>query len=147
MIHRPDENIAQYLNDQGAGVYSPESPGGNIFIGPMRPPKTENNVIIVPDRSAWVKVNEGGQPDRVFGQAYRYHKTPVQVMVRGDPNDYENTRDWAQELWDTLEGSRPTGYDVVLAMQGGPVHVGFDSGERSLWSLNFLANYAVTETA
>lgn len=146
MDQRPDENLAQYLNDNGYGTYN-QTQDNNIFIGPVRPPKVVSEVTIIPEQSIWILQLPGSEPDRVFGHAYRIHETPIQCMVRGQPNQFINTRDWAREIWEAIEGATLTNYMTCLAMQEGPVWVGYDENQRPMYSLNFAMRYQVDITA
>jgi len=143
----PDNDIAQYLHDNGLGVYN-QPFGNNIFLGPLQPPKTNlSGQVTIPTKSIWVIIGAGAEPDRVFGNAYRTHVAPVQIMVRGDPNKYLEGRDFAQAIWDAMEAANITGYGYCLAMQEHPVPTGNDMNGNPTWSLNFELLYQVNITA
>lgn len=132
--HKPDETIAQYLADQGIGIYN--QLGANIFIGPVQPPNQ-----YIPAKSCWILETGGLAPEYVMGNAYTVQRSTVQVRVRGDANDYIGGRDFAQSIYDALNGIVPTGYFSVFCQQSEPVWIGFDSDNRPEWSINLIVTY------
>lgn len=143
-LKKVDEDIAQYLNDQGIVNYN-EPLFSNIFLGLPRPAKNDSSGnTLIPTKSAWVIVQPGPEPQRVFGHDHRIHQIPVQIMVRGEQNKYIDTRDFAEVIWNTLEGSTPTGYFHYLAQQSGPIPVGMDQNGNPMFSLNFMTTYQET---
>lgn len=143
-LKKTDEDVCQYLNDAGVCIYN-QPLDNNIFIGLPRPPKTDNNGnAIIPVKSAWVILQPGPEPQRIYGHATRILEIPFQILVRGKVNKSLDARDFAEDIWDCLEGSIPTGYFHFLAQQSGPIPIGSDDNGCPLFSLNFMATYEET---
>ncbi|MDD5229914.1 MAG: minor capsid protein [Candidatus Marinimicrobia bacterium] len=140
-LKKVDEDICQYLDDQGIVTYN-QPLNSNMFIGLPRPVKTDSNGnYLIPIKSAWIIIQVGPEPQRVFGHDYRVHQIAFQVLIRGEPNKSLNTRDFAEDIWNALEGAQPTGYFHILAQQSGPIPIGNDDNDNPMYSLNFIAEY------
>lgn len=143
-LKKIDEDIAQFLDNSGICTYN-QPLFSNIFLGQPRPYKNDaSGNAIIPVKSAWVIVQPGPEPQRVFGHDHRIHAVPVQLLIRGEQNKYIDTRDFAEEIWNTLEGSTPTGYFHYLAQQSGPIPVGMDQNGNPMFSINIMATYQET---
>lgn len=143
-LKKVDEDIAQYLNDQGICTYN-QPLFSNVFIGLPRPAKNDSaGNSFIPTKSAWIIPQPGPEPQRVFGHDHRINQIAIQIMVRGEQNHYLDGRDFAEEIWNTLEGAIPTGYFHFLAEQSGPIPVGLDDNGNPMFSLNFMATYQET---
>lgn len=139
-LKKVDEDVAQYLDDQGICTYNQS--GANIFIGSPRPPKSDSSGNwLIPMKSAWIIIQPGPEPQRVFGHNYRVHQIPFQILIRGEPNKSLDAKDFAEDIWNTLEGAIPTGYFHFMAQQSGPIPIGMDQNGNSMYSLNFMATY------
>jgi hypothetical protein len=138
-----DEIIAQRLNDEGICTYNEQ--GADLFIGPPRPPYIASGVVLIPERSAWIILTGGPEPGRVFNQDYALHYTAVQIIVRGQPNQYIDGRDFAQTIWDELEGTQfVDNYNfLVLAREERPIFINYDENARPMWSMNFNVIYSI----
>jgi hypothetical protein len=132
-----DEEIAKYLNDQNVGTYNKS--GANLFVGTMKPPSTH-----IPVKSAWILPSGGPAPEHVFGHAYNIRQPTVQILVRGGA--YKESRDFAQSIYNALNGASPTGLWPILPMQSEPVWVGPDENNNFIWSINLLVRYKQTAT-
>lgn len=140
-LKKVDEDVCQYLHDQGVCTYN-EPLYTNVFIGLPRPPRNDSlGNAEVPVKSAWVIIQPGPEPQRVFGHDHRILEIPVQLLVRAEQNHYLDGRDFAEDIWNTLEGSIPTGYFHFLAQQSGPIPVGTDDNGNPMFSLNFMVTY------
>jgi hypothetical protein len=140
-LKKVDEDVAQFLHDAGVVEYN-QPLFTNIFIGLPRPAKNDSSGnALIPTKSAWVIIQPGPEPQRVFGHDHRIHEIPVQLLVRGEQNHYLDGRDFAEEIWNTLEGTTPTGYFHFLAQQSGPIPVGTDDNGNPMFSLNFACTY------
>lgn len=140
-LKKIDEDLAQYLDDQGICTYN-EPLFSNVFIGLPRPSKNDSlGNALIPTKSAWIIVQPGPEPQRIFGHDHRIHTIPIQIMVRGEQNKYLDARDFAEDIWNTLEGAQPTGYFHYLAQQSGPIPVGFDDNGNPMFSINIMATY------
>lgn len=143
-LKKTDEDVAQYLDDEGVCTYN-QPLFANVFLGLPRPPKNDSSGnALIPTKSAWVITQSGPEPQRVFGHDHRIHQIPVQIMVRGEQNHYLDARDFAEEIWNTLEGAIPTGYFYFLAQQSGPIQIGTDQNGNPLFSINIMAMYQET---
>ena len=120
------EDVAQFLEDQGAGTV-----GTDIFINfiPSSPPST-----------AFAMVNDTGgfdpQPSVVIAE-----QTTVQVIVKGAVDDPQGARLLAQTILQDLRHSTFTSaagtfYDRLF-QQGSLINLGDDENRRPQFGLNF----------
>jgi hypothetical protein len=143
-LRKTDEDVCEYLANQGICTYN-QTLDNNVFIGLPRPPKTDTNGnALIPVKSAWVIIQPGPEPQRVFGHDHRILEIPFQIMIRGEKNKSLDARDFAEDVWNCLEGAIPTGYFHFLAQQSGPIPIGNDDNGCPLFSLNFMATYQST---
>jgi Bacteriophage minor capsid protein len=125
-----DEEICQLLHDLGQGVWSPDAPGGDIFLALL--PES-------PDVATAVTLYAGV----LDGSAARAHDQPrVQLKVRGT-QDARTASARAQAHYDALVGltRRPlTGGSwlcLVTPVQQGPTWLGVDELRRHTYVVNF----------
>ncbi len=138
-VHKPDEAIAQYLEDKAIGIY--DAANATIFLGPVRPPGTYGSLTI-PVKGCWILEATGGPaPDHVFGHAYTIRRVALQIRIRGEPLKYIESRDYAQSIYDVLLGAEPSGYFHVMTSQSGPAWIGYDDGDRPEWSINVVVTF------
>lgn len=121
--------LAQYLDDEGVGVFDETGATGNIFIETL--PDS-------PDEAIGIYSTGGPTPEG----RHPYDNQTLQIIVRGtqDPRTAQAT---AQQIYDLLHTFRDAafvdgGVWVVgcHAMQSGPAHIGQDESRRHEYSLN-----------
>lgn len=123
------DEIAQYLHQQGLGVFAPDGIGGDIFVATL--PQA-------PDECVMLRPTGGFAADSKLG----YDDPTVQILVRGT-QDPRTGGERAQAIYGALQGlhdvALPGGTWVVscLGLQSGPVHIGSDGNGRHEYSLNF----------
>lgn len=125
----PDADVVTELAAAGLGLVA----GVNIFRGPMRPA-----VAGVPVKAVFV-AETGGPPPVPYIDAATHGDTwtfEVQVMVRGSREKFAETRTLARDIRDALHRASIAGYLSVVAIQSGPVPLGFDGNECPLFSIN-----------
>lgn len=131
--------IAQYLEDQGAGVYKPNDVYGEndiaIVIGPM--PPAPDKVIALQDYTPNGR-NQGGDVAR-----------QVQARCRGaenDPGSLNDIRDDVEDALDGLAWVKLGGIPVEQIFLGPRAELGQDGNQRSEATSNFTIQ-AVRTTA
>ena len=122
--------LAQYIHDQGYGVWDPTGPNGNIFVENM--PDTADNAIAL--------ISSGGSPPDVGGLVSR---PTIQVLVRGN-RSADETFTLAAAILAQLHGHHDTrlvvgGTRIMLcrARQSEPIFLGRDANGRFDYSINF----------
>lgn len=111
----------------------------NCFVGPVR--KAGG---YVPGRAVFVKEYGGMEPSPYMDATRKtYRSFDVQIMVRGDVNQYANTRSLADSVWHKLDrastatlSTASTSYVRVICAQSAPIYVGQDDQERDMFSVN-----------
>lgn len=125
--------VAEYISDNGIGIFDKTGLGGNIFI---------NMLPSSPDICISIYDSGGRQADSKLG----YSLLSFQVIVRGDLNPF-SSRSKAQLIYDLLHGFTglfvDNGHWIVscLGIQSGPTHIGTDDNGRHEYSLNFRLDY------
>jgi hypothetical protein len=112
---------------------------GNCFVGPVR--KAGG---YVPGKSVFVKEYGGMEPSPYMDATRKtYRSFDVQVMVRGDVNQYVGTRALADSVWHKMDrasaatvSTASTTYVRIVCAQSAPIYVGQDDQERDLFSVN-----------
>ena len=122
-LNSPATDIRDFLATQGVGTV-----GVDLFTG--REPEEPHFVVTVFD--------SGGIPPN---PKFLRDEPQVQCLIRGNPNDYENTWAKAQEVKDVLLGAQPrilNGTDYVLFTQiGEMLTLGYDDSSRLAISSNW----------
>ena len=131
------DGIAAYLVEQTTGLSSNQQLvlGVNLFLG--RWPAEAPNACVL------IQQYEGQAPTFTFGDAVSALESPrIQLMVRGDKEDYPGAYDWSYALRNIL-GSITKTTDLsgvsVLRMEplGMPNPTGFDEVDRPRFTCNF----------
>ena len=112
------------LSDTGLGWTF----GTNMFIGFT--PETPDNCICIYDT--------GGYPPQ---SNYDYFKPTIQIMIRGNKQDYQSAWDDAKQLMTALHGVHGevinlTTYIQILSMSD-ILFLGYDKNKRPEFSINF----------
>jgi len=121
--------IAQYLHDQGIGVFDPEGSSGNIFIDHM--PDT-------PDEAIAIRQTGGGRVD----MRVPFHQPTAQILIRGtaDPRVAGATAAAAYDVMHGLTNGELTAGGVwIVKCQAitPPACLGPDENGRHHYSINF----------
>jgi hypothetical protein len=110
---------------------------GNCFVGPVR--KAGGGV---PGKAVFVKEYSIAAPSPYMDNSRKTYRTfDVQVMVRGDVNQYSATRQIADNIWHRMDrvsgvSTASTTYVRSTCSQSAPVYLGQDDQERDLFSVN-----------
>lgn len=123
-----EDDVRSFINSLSLGVAA--------FCGPTRPaepPAVLNKAIFIQET--------GGPPAEPYmdGTRSSYRFMRVQVRVRGEPNDYQTTRDLAKTIWSNLQQSSTpmTGsYVRVTCDQSNPFYMGRDAYQNHEWVVN-----------
>lgn len=121
--------MAQYLNDQGIGVFDETGSTGDIFI--MTMPSTPDDTICL--------YSKGGlSADGKLG----YDQAKIEILVRGV--NVITTQQKAQSIYNKLQGFhnnyfKSGGFWIVncIGDQSAPNFIGKDENRRYEFSLNF----------
>ncbi|MFD1444266.1 minor capsid protein [Thermoactinomyces vulgaris] len=93
-----------------------------------------------PDRCAAVVIQPGQPADSWLGT----RRPDFQILVRGEPLDFEFTEQKANEIFDVLTNARhvKVGEEQIVqifASSSAPFFIGLDENERPIYSMNFTA--------
>lgn len=113
-----EDDIRSYLGTQSFST--------TFFLGPSRPPQPP----AVPLAACFIQ-QTGGPPPEPFmdgtRSSYRYMR--CQIRVRGNPNEYQVTRDLASAIWSAMQQAPTTmtgSYTRVTCDQSMPLYMGRD---------------------
>lgn len=126
-----DEGLAAYLETHGHGTYTPTASGGSIFVGKL--PQTPDSCIAIFPTGGFVASIKDG-----------YDLPTIQVRIRGAANDYIETRDRAQAVYNRLQGLKQyrlsNGILIVRCqgVQSGPNYIAPDEKDRPEFSINYM---------
>ena len=134
------EIIGEYIEDQGHGTF-----GSDLFLARM--PEA-------PDACVGVFEYDGGVPLETMGvSGIAVDRISIQVLVRGDREDYPGARDLAAAIREDLatitnQTFTPTGGSATLVLRvrpnGSLNPLAYDANERPLISANFDCMVEVT---
>jgi hypothetical protein len=133
----PERVVADRLVATVTGLILGGSANGNTFAGPEQPPSS-----LIP-HSAVFCVCYSGEATPYLGTGTDARSFAVQVLIRGNVEDYEGAATRAYLCWQTLQRFLPvvTGYIDCLCMQGGPVYIGKDDTEHPRFVVNVNLRY------
>lgn len=123
----PASDVATKLAAAGLGL----TVGTNLFIGELRPVETG-----VPAKAAFVLGHGGPRPTPYLGIGKSYYRSHVQVLVRGNPGEFQVTDALARDVLRALHTKTITGYIQVLAEESEAGYLGADEAERPLFTVN-----------
>lgn len=111
----------------------------NCFVGPIRKPSG-----LVPGKAVFVKEYSSNGPSPYMDASRKTYRTfDLQIMVRGDVNQYSSTRQIADDIWHKMDrasaaslSTASTSYVRVTCAQSAPIYVGQDDQERDMFSVN-----------
>ncbi len=110
----------------------------NCFVGPMRKAGGA-----IPGKAVFVKEYSVVAPSPYMDNSRKTYRTfDVQVLVRGDVNQYSATRQTADNIWHRMDrassgiSTASTTYVRTTCSQSAPVYLGQDDQERDLFSVN-----------
>ncbi len=127
----PDSAVQTRLNSQVAALTT----GTNLFTGPERKADPDN---AMPHKAVFCLRTGGRAPQEYIGQTvstFRY--SWVQVVIRGDVDDWSTGQTLTDDCWDALQGAGPSemsGYVACVIRQSQPAFWGFDDNEHPRWS-------------
>jgi hypothetical protein len=129
--------VGQYLVTSSASLPSAQrlKLGVNLFLGNL-PAEAPNSVVLV-------QQYEGQPPTFTMGSAVSALESPrIQLLVRGEPEDYPTTYNWAYALRNLLGAitTRQTidGINLLrIAPQGIPNPMPYDEVKRPRFTTNF----------
>jgi hypothetical protein len=128
MAANPDIDVVDYLAAQIGAL----TKGTNLFIGRL-PAKS----AIIPSKCASVLPTGGTMPmGFADGSDTAETYSSLQVRVRGEPRDYQDARDLAKSVWDTLNYATVSGYIECRCEQSEPLYLGEDSAGHHEWTVN-----------
>lgn len=91
-----------------------------------------------PDKTITIYETGGPEPDQTPGTGHDF--PTFQVRGRGTEFGYEALRTKMQEIFNTLNNASVSGYVYILALDSGPVSLGYDKdGNRPQLVWNFKA--------
>lgn len=111
----------------------------NCFIGPMRKPGG-----LIPGKAVFIKEYSLSAPSPYMDATRKTYRTfDLQILVRGDVNQYPATRQTADDIWHKMDrastaslSTSSTGYVRITCAQSAPIYLGQDEQERDLFSVN-----------
>lgn len=129
----PATAVATVLQTAGYGTL-----GTDVFLGPVRPRSAQ--VLL---RSVFVVATPGGPgAEGVYGAPFKVRAAAVQVRVRHD--QYAAGVLKAQQMYDSLATTVPSGYLILRMGQSGPLWIGQNENGDYEWSINVEAIYEKT---
>lgn len=113
----------------------------DLFRGPERPPA--KGEFCIPDRAVFIWESGGVEPERCFDKEANLHqmRCNVQIIVRGEPNDYLSGKCLADEIHDwirrfKLSDSCDPQVSFVRQRESCPLYLGRDGSGHDVWSMN-----------
>lgn len=109
----------------------------NVFRGSEKRPSE-----FIPVTSVFV-IHFGTQRPRSFlsgGKGDQHQVPEVQVMVRSDPENEEESRDLVYDIYDILRDAEIDDVDFVK-VQSGPLRLGADDDDIYRWTINVEINF------
>ena len=110
----------------------------NCFVGPIRKAGGA-----IPGKAVFVREYSAVEPSPYMDNSRKTYRTfDVQVVVRGDVNQYSSTRQTADNIWHKMDragagiSTASTTYVRVTCSQSAPIYLGQDDQERDLFSVN-----------
>jgi hypothetical protein len=119
------------------GYLDSRSLGSTVFMGPVRPADPP----AIPRRVVFVLETGGIRPEAFMdGANTTYRRFGVQIRVRGEPNDYQTTRDLAKSVWTNMNLATTSGhtgsYIEIRCDQSNPLYMGRDAYQCDEYSIN-----------
>lgn len=102
--------------------------GTNLFHGPVRAPEDG-----YPAQAAFCWESGGPAAEPFNGQATRLVRAQVRVHARGNKDDYNAGKVWADSLFDSGEHAVVAGYINVRNLEAAPSYLGADESGRHRW--------------
>lgn len=127
----PEIDIATHIADQ-LGTWTL---GTNCFNAPVRP---SNEAELVPAKAVFAYVSGSVAPYNYCGESRAQRQSRVQIVVRGDRDDYAGTLSDARAIRDTVHGSDVTltDYVQISTLDGEPIPLGIDDQGLPMFSIN-----------
>lgn len=130
-MSQPDLAVATALAGAGLGL----TLGTNVFWGTIRESDPASGV---PSKAVFCTLLLSPAPvNYCDGSRTPQGREPqVQVVVRGNANDYSTAQTLARSVKDALHDLPPTGYDACRVTQAEPVPIGETNRGEHLFSLS-----------
>lgn len=121
-----------------SGMQVPPASDANLFSGPEQPPGP-----YIPHAAVFCVGYGGSYPITLLGVSQDIRGFDVQVLVRGEPDNYANAQSLAYTLWQSLQRvtAPSAGYIDVLCKQSGPIYLGQDDTEHPRFTINVQLRY------
>lgn len=120
----PDVELRDhFVSDPDGKITDVITSGTNAFAGPEIPPSGLEGAGDEADKVVFCRLTGGPGPERTAGPTgvgFDLRNANVQVLVRGNRDEPEETRDFARELWDAADGATISGFLVSLCVQSEP---------------------------
>lgn len=127
----PEIDIATHIANQLGAL----TLGTNCFHSPVRP---ANEAELIPAKAVFSYVTGGTTPYDYCGEDRAERRSRVQVIVRGDRDDYAGTLSLARSIRDVVHRSDTTltDYVQVRVMEEDPIPIGVDDQGLPMYSIN-----------
>lgn len=113
-----------FVSDPDAKITDALTSGTNAFAGPYEiPPSGLEGAGDDADKAVFCRLTGGAGPQRTAGPTnvgFDIRNANVQVIVRGNRDEPQETQDFARELWDAADGATISGFFVSLCVQSEP---------------------------
>lgn len=111
----------------------------NCFVGPIR-----KSGGFIPGKAVFIKEYSLSAPSPYMDATRKtYRSFDLQIIVRGDINQYSATRQMADDVWHKMDrastaslSTASTSYVRITCAQSAPIYLGQDDQERDLFSVN-----------
>lgn len=129
----PAEDMVTHIN----GLIPSLVPTTNLFASKVRAARDD-----VPVNAVFVWAGPGAQAQRTMGHTNEIRRPVVMVHIRNGRQ--KDGSDIAQQIFNTLMGTVPTGYLDMFASTSAPVDNGYDSDGRHNFAIAFVVAYEET---
>lgn len=103
----------------------------NLFKGPLR-----SIDGVVPQTAVFVNYTGGPEPLNHSSSGVQEYEHAVQVVIRGEPEQFGSTRALAEAIYAQLHDASISGYYSVRATNSGPLYVDQDERGSYLFVVN-----------
>ena len=131
----PPAAVAALLNGQTLASVTLAT-GTNLFSGPERP-KSQG----IPSRAVFCCEYDGPAPSPFLGQSTDLRFFKVQVLIRGNPGDYDGTKALADACIPRLQRAAPSGYIDCRTLTSDPNYLGRSPSDEPRFSINTLLRF------
>lgn len=137
------DDIATVLAGAGLSLVK----GTNLFLGLMPPAGLSSDGVTVPAKCVSVMHTGSPSPQGFVGQGKKALATAsCQIVVRGEREDRQGTRDLAFAIYEALNQTTPAPYVSMMVRESTPLEGPADDGQRPRWVMNAQAQYVNAPT-